>query len=193
MRFILYCLLAAPAMAAVPVSAGPGATARELLGVERLRAALANVSQPNATVTARVALAPEFSSASEAFHILRRGNEWLITGSDPSGVLYGCLELTRRVNETGGLPQQIDFADHPRFLLRGPNIGMQKTTVTYDGAVYDYRYTPEEFGFFYDKQLWTRYLDFLLEEPHEHSLPVERPPLHFPASPSQVSRSAGTA
>lgn len=150
-------------MAAVPVSAGAGATARELLGVERLRSALANVSQPNARVLARVAPAPEFSGAAEAFHLLRRGNQWLVTGSDPSGVLYGCLELARRVNETGSLPRQLDFLDRPRFLLRGPNIGMQKTTVTYDGAVYDYRYTPEEFGFFYDKQLWTRYLDFLLE------------------------------
>ena len=71
-------------------------------------------------------------------------------GSDPSGVLYGCLDLARRVRETGKLPQSLDFADRPQFLLRGPNIGMQKTAITYDGAMYDYRYTPEEFGFFYD-------------------------------------------
>ena len=149
-------------MAAVPVSAASGATPRELLGVERLRSALANVVQPQARVIAEVRSAPEFSGAREAFHLLRRGNDWLVTGSDPSGVLYGCLELARRVQESGRLPERIDFRDHPQFLLRGPNIGMQKTVVTYDGAVYDYRYTPEEFGFFYDKRLWTRYLDFLL-------------------------------
>jgi hypothetical protein len=162
MRFILYCLLAAPALATVPVSTAPGASPRELFGAERLRAALADISQPDARVIASVAASPEFAGAPEAFHILRRGNEWLVIGSDPSGVLYGCLELARRAAETGRLPAQIDFSDHPQFLLRGPAIGMQKTTVTYDGAVYDYRYTPEEFGFFYDKQLWTRYLDFLL-------------------------------
>src|SRR5271157_1046439 len=150
MRFLLCCLLAAPAMAAVPVSAASGATPRELLGVERLRSALANVVQPQARVIAEVRSAPEFSGAREAFHLLRRGNDWLVTGSDPSGVLYGCLELARRVQESGRLPERIDFRDHPQFLLRGPNIGMQKTVVTYDGAVYDYRYTPEEFGFIYD-------------------------------------------
>lgn len=156
-------LAALPSIAAVPVATAPGASPRELLGAERLRSALASVTQPGARVTLRAAASPEFEGAKEAFHIVRRGNEWSITGSDPSGVLYGCLELVRRVNQSGRLPAQIDFLDHPAFLLRGPNIGMQKTTVTYDGAVYDYRYTPEEFGFFYDKQLWTRYLDFLLE------------------------------
>jgi len=150
-------------MAAVPVSTGPGASPRELLGAERLRAALAGISQTNARVTVRVAPGPEFSGHEEAFHLVRRGGEWQVIASDASGALYGCLELARRVKEGGRLPAQIDFLDYPRFVLRGPNIGMQKTTVTYDGAVYDYRYTPEEFPFFYDKQLWTRYLDFLLE------------------------------
>jgi len=163
MRFLLYCLLAAPAVAAVSVSSSPGATPRELLGVERLRSALADVSRPGARVTVRVAATAEFADAKEAFRLSRNGDEWLVTGSDASGALYGCLELARRVRDTGRLPEQIDFTDHPQFLLRGPNIGMQKTTVTYEGAQYDYRYTPEEFGFFYDKALWTRYLDFLLE------------------------------
>ena len=162
MRYILYCLLATPLVAAVPVSTAPGATPRELLGADRLRAALGNISRPDARVAARVD-ASEFAGVQEAFHLSRRGNEWLITGSDASGALYGCLELARRVQETGALPEQINFSDHPQFLLRGPNIGMQKTTVTYDGAQYDYRYTPEEFGFFYDKALWTRYLDFLVD------------------------------
>jgi hypothetical protein len=78
-------------------------------------------------------------------------------------VLYGCLELARRVRGAGHVPPAPDFADAPKFRLRGPNIGMQKTAITYDGAMYDYRYRPEEFGVFYDRQLWTRYLDFLLE------------------------------
>src|SRR5579883_2224826 len=123
MRFILYCLLAVPGVAAVPVSTAPGASPRELLGAERLRSSLAAVSRPDARVAARVAPA-EFADAKEAFHLSRSGNEWLVTGSDASGVLYGCLELARRVQETGNLPEQIDFRDHPEFLLRGTNIGM---------------------------------------------------------------------
>jgi hypothetical protein len=170
---LLLLLSGLPSLAAVPVASGPHPAPRETMGVERLRGALANVSQPGARVIAGTRASgafaefpslPDFESgASEAFHLLRRGDAWLVIGSDPSGVLYGCLELARRVKQDGRLPAAIDFADHPRFRLRGPNIGMQETAITYDGAMYDYRYTPEEFPFFYDKPLWTRYLDFLLE------------------------------
>src|ERR1017187_8345996 len=38
---------------------------------------------------------------------------------------------------------------------------MQKPEITYEGAEYDYRYTPEEFPWFYDKAEWTKYLDQL--------------------------------
>ena len=163
MRFFLLCLLAAPVFAAVPVATSADASARELTGAARLRGALESVAQPQARVSVKVGTAAEFAGAPEAFRLSRSGNEWLVTGSDSSGVLYGCLELARRVRELGRLPEQLEVTDHPQFLLRGPNIGMQKTTITYDGAMYDYRYTPEDFGFFYDKQLWTKYLDFLLE------------------------------
>ena len=166
MRLPLTCLLllaAGVARAAVPVTGSPRATPRELTGLERLRTVLGRVTAANASVHAEVRAADFPAHTPEAFHITRRDNSWLVTGSDPSGVLYGCLELARRVRENGKLPDVLDFADHPQFLLRGPNIGMQKTAITYDGAMYDYRYTPEEFGFFYDKALWTRYLDFLLE------------------------------
>src|ERR1035437_1309330 len=166
MRLPLTCILvlcARLASAAVPVTGSPRATPRELTGIQRLRTALEPVTAPTARVHAEVRPADFPAHTPEAFPLLRRDNIWVIAGSDASGVLYGCLELARRVRETGGLPGSLDFADHPRFLLRGPNIGMQKTAITYDGAMYDYRYTPEEFGFFYDKALWNRYLDFLLE------------------------------
>ncbi len=142
-------------MAAVPVEARPGANPRELLGVERLRAALARVEQPGARVVTQI----DTSRGPESYRLLREGNTWEVMGGDASGVLYGCLELARR----GALPATLDVSDGPALRLRGTNIGMQKTAITYDGAMYDYRYTPEEFPFFYDKALWTRYLDFLLE------------------------------
>ena len=175
MRYLaLAFLLAGSARAAVPVATGPDASPRELLAADRLRAALASVEAPNVKIVAGLRESAIFSSyqplpefapgSTEAFHLLRRESAVLIVGSDPSGVLYGSLELARRVREAGGkIPGSLDFADHPQFTLRGPCIGMQKTAITYDGAMYDYRYTPEEFGFFYDKALWTRYLDFLLE------------------------------
>ena len=159
MRFLLsILLLLGAARAAVPIVPPPNATPRERTGIERLRAALDPITRPAARVT--ISIQP---GDPEGYRLLRRGETWSVEGSDPSGVLYGCLDLARRIRESGALPQSLDVTDHPQLRLRGTNIGMQKTAITYDGAMYDYRYTPEEFPFFYDKALWTRYLDFLLE------------------------------
>lgn len=84
-----------------------------------------------------------------------------VAGGDDSGALYGCMELARRVRESGKLPGPIRFADKPAFVLRGPCIGMQKTYILPGRHVYEYPYTPELFPFFYDKAFWHEYLDFL--------------------------------
>ena len=46
--------------------------------------------------------------------------------------------------------------------LRGTCVGMQKTYILPGRKVYEYPYTPELFPWFYDKQLWTEYLDSLV-------------------------------
>ncbi|MGJ5818750.1 hypothetical protein [Paludibaculum fermentans] len=172
----LACLLslALPCLSAVRVDGPAKPSPREAFGIQRLRDAAAKVSAPG---KARI-LAGTFDSGlfqslpgvkpfekgtREAFRLQRHGDTWLIAGSDASGVMYGCLELAQRIAATGKLPAQLDESDQPKFVLRGPSIGMQKTEITYDGAIYDYRYTPEEFPFFYDRQHWTEYLDFLVK------------------------------
>ncbi len=108
---------------------------------------------------------PKFSpQAEESFLIRQEGATWIIAGSDPSGVLYGELELADRVRAAHSLPQGIDDMEHPALKLRGTCIGMQKQEITYDGAEYDYPYTRKNFPFFYDKAQWTAYLDMLAEE-----------------------------
>ena len=100
----------------------------------------------------------------EGFHLLGDGGGTItITGGDDSGVLYGCLELARLVRDSGKLPATINRNDKPVMVLRGPCIGMQKTSLLPGRRVYEYPYTPESFPFFYDKQHWTEYLDFLVE------------------------------
>jgi hypothetical protein len=175
LRILLTMLVAiAPAAAGVRVTANPDVTPRERLAIERLQQTIDALSSlpPGTRVvvgTVGSTILRDFqvpalpANSSETFRLLRKGDSWLVAGSDPSGVLYGCLELARRIRTSGALPLSLDVVDQPQFVLRGTNIGMQKTEVIYDGAVYDYRYTPEEFPFFYDKQHWTRYLDFLLE------------------------------
>jgi len=174
---ILALAVCAIAQAApVKVITAKDATARELYGAEKLRAALANVTAApeGARVLAAVRSAPElrrfkdleefWPQAEEAFLIRQIGTAWVVTGSDASGVLYGELELADRVRAAKALPQGIDDMEHPALKLRGTCIGMQKQEITYEGAEYDYPYTPQNFPFFYDKAQWTKYLDMLAEE-----------------------------
>ncbi len=162
--------------APVKVITAKGATPRELYGAEELRAAIAELpSAPEgARVLAAVRSAPElrrfhdleefWPQAEEAFLIKQIGETWIVTGSDPSGVLYGELELADRVRAAKSLPEGIDDMEHPALKLRGTCIGMQKQEITYEGAEYDYPYTPQNFPFFYDKAEWIKYLDMLAEE-----------------------------
>ena len=94
--------------------------------------------------------------------ICKPGNSALIAGVDDSGALYGCLELAERIEANAGkLPEKLEFRDSPTILLRGPCIGMQRPELLYDNVMYHYRYLPETFPWFYDKQLWTTYLNLL--------------------------------
>jgi hypothetical protein len=87
----------------------------------------------------------------------------LIRGLDNSGALYGCIELTDQVKATHKLPETINLTDHPEMVLRGACIGMQKSTYLPGRGVYEYPYTEETFPWFYDKQLWIKYLDQMVE------------------------------
>lgn len=84
-----------------------------------------------------------------------------IIAADDSGALYGCLELAQRISRHRKIPEELEFSDAPVFVLRGPCIGMQKTTLLPGRRVYEYPYTPELFPFFYDQSFWSEYLDFL--------------------------------
>jgi len=91
-------------------------------------------------------------------------NDVFIISTDESGALYGCLELSKQIRAEGKLPDDIAyFRDKPTMTLRGTCIGMQKTFILPGRKVYEYPYTPELFPWFYDKKLWTEYLDFLAE------------------------------
>lgn len=173
MGICLCCaLLCTRANAAPKLLLAPNSTPREQYGAARLREALAPI-KPEATVVigpltspavAKFNLPEFWPQAKEAFLIRQIGNTWVLTGSDPSGILYGELELADRIKSGGQLPVGIDLTDHPALKLRGTAIGMQKPEITYDDAEYDYLYTPKDFPFFYDKAAWTKYLDMLAEE-----------------------------
>ena len=87
----------------------------------------------------------------------------VICGGDDTGALYGCMELCDRIERDGEYPAEITFGDAPAFKLRGPAVGLQKTKVEAPRLTYEYPITPERFPWFYDKEMWTRFLDMMLD------------------------------
>lgn len=103
------------------------------------------------------------SLAKEGFRIQSVGKSIYVAGADQSGMLYACLELVDRLKINGKLPKEIKLTDQPKMVMRGTCIGLQKTTYLPGRTVYEYPYTPENFPWFYDKNLWIKYLDMLVE------------------------------
>lgn len=172
LSFSLMLVLPACASPRVQLSAHP--SARERFAAERLQHAVSGLAGNERILlaTRRDALLlpydkqiPDFwPNAKEAFLLKRLGDTVIVAGYDESGVLYGAVELADRIAAAHAVPAELDYEDHPALKLRGVAIGIQKPELTYDNAEYDYRYTPQEFPFFYDKAGWTKYLDELVEE-----------------------------
>ena len=97
----------------------------------------------------------------EGFSIITKDNYTVIFGKDSSGVLYGCYELADQLKNENTFPDEI--RDAPEMVLRGACVGLQKPYLLPGRGVYEYPYTPENFPWFYDKDLWIRYLDMLVE------------------------------
>lgn len=100
----------------------------------------------------------------EGFAIKRNKDIIVVAGADESGILYGCLELADIIEVQGRLPVNLDITDQPEMIMRGTCIGLQKTTYLPGRKVYEYPYTPENFPWFYDKELWIDYLDMLVDD-----------------------------
>jgi hypothetical protein len=103
------------------------------------------------------------TGAKEGFSITSTGDRIRIAGGDASGILYGCLELADRIRATGHWPAgPVNWKDQPEMALRGACIGLQKPTLLPGRGPYEYPYTPENFPWFYDKALWGKYLDSMV-------------------------------
>ncbi len=101
----------------------------------------------------------------ESFYIATLpGQMYVIAGADATGVLYGCLEFAERVTEDGAIPHEIFFGDAPALKLRGPVVGLQLTKIEPPRKTYEYPITPGRFPWFYDKALWSEFLDMMLQQ-----------------------------
>ena len=157
-------LMTACAKPLVKISLPENPTEQTLFAAEHLTEALvANgyVVADNADQTIVLALNAE-GLKKEGFRIENDGKTITVTGHDGSGLLYGCRELIDRMEATGELNAPEHFEDAPEMVLRGTCIGVQKTYYLPGRTVYEYPYTPENFPWFYDKDLWIKYLDMLV-------------------------------
>jgi hypothetical protein len=103
------------------------------------------------------------AAGKEGFYIYRDKKNTFIIGADASGALYGCMEFADRIRETGKIPQDLTLTDHPEMILRGTCIGLQKPDYLPGHDVYEYPYTPGTFPWLYDKALWIKYLDMMVD------------------------------
>ncbi|MDP4208528.1 MAG: hypothetical protein Q8928_06910 [Bacteroidota bacterium] len=99
----------------------------------------------------------------EGFSIKSNAKVIVVKGADASGTLYACLEIADQVKKLGKLPENLNMTDQPEMVLRGACVGIQKPVYLPGRDVYEYPYTPENFPWFYDKALWIKYLDMLVE------------------------------
>lgn len=99
----------------------------------------------------------------EGFRIESNATTITVTGKDGNGLLYGCRELIDRMEAEGELSAPEHFEDAPEMVLRGTCIGVQKPYYLPGRTVYEYPYTKTTFPWFYDKELWVKYLDMLVE------------------------------
>ena len=101
--------------------------------------------------------------AKEGFHITTADGRTIVLGNDATGALYGCRELIDSYVSKGRFDFPTDLSDAPEMVLRGPCVGVQKTMLLPGRGVYEYPYTPENFPWFYDREMWIRYLDMMVE------------------------------
>lgn len=175
---IIFALLASVLARAATVALAPDASPRVRYGAARLSDVVKDLSPKINIVVGRADTAAVKSLVDSGMlkigegELRREGfllaittnSELVVTGADDTGVLYGCLELEKRVREANALPTGLHFADAPVLKLRGPCIGMQKTYILPGRHVYEYPYTKDLFPFFYDKAFWKEYLDYLAEQ-----------------------------
>jgi len=103
-------------------------------------------------------LLPVEARCAEGFALLTTANKIEVRGFDAAGVLYGCLEAADLIRRAGEMQADWNASDAPAMGLRGPCLLMMKL------GSYNYAVTPDEFPFFYDREQWITWLDFMASQ-----------------------------
>ncbi len=178
---IIMCLTLTAVAQQVRIDMAKGASAREQYAKEYLTKKLTAKGCEIVTRKGdmRIALTCRNKGAAEGYMLLHDRSGYNVVGNDPSGVIYGAVELMERLGDgrleikghnteikrgrvESGLATPI-VSEVPQMVMRGTCIGLQKTVYLPGHAVYEYPYTPENFPWFYDKEEWVKYLDMMVE------------------------------
>ena len=101
------------------------------------------------------------SLPAEGFTIVKKGKKISVIGNDGPGAIYGANRLKEYYLMNRSFEGITTITEAPEMVLRGACVGLQKTVYLPGHRVYEYPYTPENFPWFYDKDLWIKYLDML--------------------------------
>ena len=101
---------------------------------------------------------PAVCRCAEGFSIQSNSTGIQINGFDTAGVLYACQELGSQVRRVKALPEGLAIADAPCMSMRGIPLFL----MTAGG--YDFAITESQFAWFYDRNLWTKTLNFLHQQ-----------------------------
>ena len=104
------------------------------------------------------------SLPAEGFTIVKKGKKINVIGNDGPGSIYGANRLKEYYLMNRSFEGITTITEAPEMVLRGACVGLQKTVYLPGHRVYEYPYTPENFPWFYDKDLWIKYLDMLAAE-----------------------------
>ena len=164
-RKILLCfsltIVATITASGITVKTSKNATERERYAAEYLQKKLSDHAFNSHTITLKLA-GNDGRLTDEGYRITRsKRNHITIEGANPSGVIYGAVELAERLLDNRLTTESIE--ESPQMAMRGTCIGLQKTTYLPGHGVYEYPYTPENFPWFYDKEQWVKYLDMMVE------------------------------
>lgn len=105
------------------------------------------------TIAANSPRLPDRARRPEGFFLGTGPENIEVVGADAAGVLYGCLEAAEQIRDQGALPAGLSIADGPTMTQRATCILLMKL------GSYNFPVSPQEFPFFYDRTLWTGWLD----------------------------------
>ncbi len=158
------CLLGLGMLSAHAATVQVASDPRVVWGVGQVQAALDAVGQgaasgTPATIDVLVSTTGDDLGGTgrkpECYRLRATGDRVQVIGFDAAGALYGCLDLARRIREMGRVPDALDVNEGPALGLRAVSVFLKKQGTS------DHAITPQTFPFFYDRDGWTRYLDFM--------------------------------